>query len=166
MGSHIQDFSANSAGKSVFSKVDLVQGYYQVPMAPGDIRKMAIITPFGLWEFTRMPFGLKNATQTFQRLMDTVCADLEFAFAYLDAILIARTTEAEHYDHLTKLFKRLAANDLAINPAKCVFRETSLDFPGHFVDPAINPAKCVFRETGPLRRQSRHQASSFQSGCY
>ena len=131
---HIQDFLANLASRRIFSEVDLVRGYYQVPMAPEDIPKMAIITPFGLWEFTRMPFGLKNAVQTFQRLMDTVCLDLDFAFVILDDILVASATEDEHYDHLMKLFECLGANYLAINPAKCVFGEPSLNFLGHFVD--------------------------------
>jgi hypothetical protein len=66
----ILDFSSNLAGCTVFSKVDLVKGYHQVPMAEADIPKTAICTPFGLFEYLFMPFGLKNAAQTFQRLMD------------------------------------------------------------------------------------------------
>ena len=68
----IHDFTANLAGKVLFSKVDLVRGYHQVPVHPDDVPKTAVITPFGLFEFLRMPFGLKNAAQSFQRLMDTV----------------------------------------------------------------------------------------------
>ena len=58
---HIQDFNSRIAGANIFSRIDLVRGYHQIPMSPESVPKTAIATPFGLWEFLRMPFGLKNA---------------------------------------------------------------------------------------------------------
>ncbi len=101
------DFSARVAGCKVFSKIDLRKGYYQIPMHPADIRKTAICTPFGLFEFRRMPFGLRNAGNTFQRMMDRILAGLSFVFCYLDDIIIASRDEEEHLEHLREVFSRL-----------------------------------------------------------
>ena len=69
---HIADFNANMAGETIFSKIDLYKGYHQIPVAPEDVHNTAIITPFSLFEFLFMPFGLKNAGQDFQRMMDAI----------------------------------------------------------------------------------------------
>jgi hypothetical protein len=65
-------------GCNVFSKIDLVKGYHQIPVAAANIPKMAIITPFGLFEYLFTPFGLSNAAQAFQCMMDRIneCLDL------------------------------------------------------------------------------------------
>ncbi len=118
---NIQDFTARLHGCSVFSKLDLRKGYYQVPVRAEDIPKTAVITPFGLWEFLRMPFGLKNAGQSFQRLMDRLMVGLDFVFVYLDDILIASPDQQTHLQHLRLVLERLREGGLLLNMDKCQF---------------------------------------------
>ena len=132
--SHIQDFSAGLAGAAIFSKIDLIRGYHQVPVADSDICKTAEITPFGLFEFLRMPFDLKNAAQVFQRLMDSVCQSLDFVFGYLDDILVASTSSQAHLLQLKQLFQRLSEHGLVINLSKCEFGRPHLDCLGRRID--------------------------------
>lgn len=128
---HVQDFVADLAGCVVFSKIDLIRGYHQIPVHPRDIEKTAITTPFGLYEFLRMPFGLRNAGQTFQRLMDSILQDLSGVFVYMDDVLVASPSHQQHASDLRAVFQRLKDNGLIIRPEKCVFGKDSLDFLGH-----------------------------------
>ena len=74
-------------------------------MAAANVPKTAVIMPFGLFEFLRMPFSLKNTAQVFQRFMDQVCRGLEdFFFVYIDDVLMASPDAKEHQRHLHLLF--------------------------------------------------------------
>lgn len=102
----MRDFSAATHGKTIFSVIDLVKAYNQIPVHPEDIPKTPIIAPFGLYEFLVMTFGLCNAAQTFQRFINEVIRPFSFCFPYIDDILIASENSEQHEQHLKQLFSR------------------------------------------------------------
>lgn len=128
---HIKDVNMQLNGCKVFSKIDLFRAYHNIPVAEEDVHKTAITTPFGLFEFPRMSFGLRNASQTFQRFMNEVVYGLDFVFVYIDDILVASIDENQHKSHLRQLFDRLSHYGLTIKQSKCVFGVTSIDFLGY-----------------------------------
>lgn len=130
---HIQDVSQLLSGCTIFSVIDLVKAYQQIPVNPDDVEKTAISTPFGLFECPYMSYGLRNAAQTFQRFIDGLVRGLDFCFPYIDDILIASRDKVEHEEHLRILFSRLNENGVVINVQKCTFGQPKVTFIGYSV---------------------------------
>lgn len=131
---HLYDCSNELHGKKFFSSLDLHRAFNQIPLAPEDIEKTAIITPFGLFEFTVMTFGLRNASQSFQRFINYVLGDLDFVYIYIDDILVASSTLEVHYAHLRTVFERLKKAHLRLNLEKCTFAVEELEFLGYIIN--------------------------------
>lgn len=121
--------------KCIFSKIDLIRAFHNIPVYEAHIEKTAVISPAGLYEHVRMPFGLRNGPSVFQRFMNSVLSELPFCTVYIDDILIFSESVTEHYAHIEVVFQRLQKFGLAINLNKCSFGVTELDFLGYHITP-------------------------------
>ena len=138
----INDILNNLHDAKYFSTLDIDKAYHQIPMNDDDIPKTAIITPIGLFEYLKMPFGLKNAGSTFQRHMDSIFSDLEGVFVYMDDILVTGKTQAEHDKRLITVQSLLKKHNLSVNDTKCVFNKLEVLFLGHKISlNCIKPLK-------------------------
>ena len=118
-----------------FSTIDLVSGFHQIQLEENDMEKTAFSVNGGKYEFTRMPFGLKNAPATFQRVMDCILRDLigVCCFVYMDDIIIYSSSLQEHAYNLAQVLKRLRDARLKIQLDKCEFFRKETQFLGHTV---------------------------------
>lgn len=133
-----------------FTTLDLAKGYHQIKMHPSDIHKTAFVTPKGLYEYVRMPFGLKNAPATFQRLMNEILRDYinKICVVYLDDILIFSTSLTEHIQSVRKIFNKLSEHNLKVQFDKCSFLKKETEFLGHVLTdkgmkPNPNKIQCI-----------------------
>lgn len=128
------DDCVDKVGSAKFvSKFDLLKGYWQVPLSKRAQEISAFITSSGLYSYTVLPFGLRNAPATFQRLMNCVVADLEGCAVYLDDVVIYSDTWDEHLQRTHALFNRLLWAQLTVNLAKCEFAKGTVTYLGKVV---------------------------------
>jgi hypothetical protein len=165
----IDDTLDTLAGAKWFSTLDLKSGYWQVDLHPDDKKKTAFSTGQGLWQFTVMPFGLCNATATFQRLMETVLRGLTYDsyLVYLDDVIVIGCTLQEHLFNLRKVFQRFREARLKLNPEKCQLLQKEVRYFGHIVSPegiTADPEKLKAVRQWPTPR-NWHEIRSFLGMC-
>jgi len=132
---NIQDILDRLGRARYFSALDCASGYRQVPLSEEDRVKTAFSTATGHYEYLRMPFGLKSAPSMFQRLMNRVFLGLigTRCFVYLDDVILFGQTLQEHNERLREILERLRQFNLKIEPDKCEFLKTELNYLGRIV---------------------------------
>lgn len=154
-----------------FTTIDLTSGFHQIPMNPQDASKTAFSVPSGHYHFNGMPFGLKNAPATFQRLMITVLAGIQNyrCFVYLGGIVILGSDLKIHNNRLVKVFERLSKFNLKIQPDKCEFLRKEVMYLGHLITEhgvKPDPKKVSAVLTYPQLRSSNDIRSFFGLAGY
>ena len=131
----IDEIYACLKGSKVFSTLDMHSGYHHVEITEEARPKTAFTLPanLGKWEFLRCPFGLAQAPAYFQRLINEVLAPFDFAFGYLDDILIYSPDVEIHLQHLELIFQRLREVDLKLKMENCSFLKKHIQYLGHII---------------------------------
>ena len=118
----------------IMSKLDLAKGFYQVEVEPTSQEKTAFVSPFGKFQFRRMPFGLKNAPAVFQRLMEVVLRGCYRCSApYIDDIIVFSRSVEEHGQHLRCVLAALRKFGLTIKEEKCQWGREKVEYLGHVI---------------------------------
>lgn len=129
----MEDCVDQVGGAKFVTKLDLLKGYWQVPLTERAREIASFITPGGLYSYNVMPFGLRNAPATFQRLMNLVVRDLEGCAVYLDDVVVYADCWEQHLERVKALFVRLAQARLTVNLAKCEFAKATVVYLGRVV---------------------------------
>ena len=124
------------AGASYFTSIDMTSGYHPVEIAEEDNDKTAFISPYGLYQYCRMPFGLAGAPGTIQSVIEDMVQvlDTEDIMAYLDDVICFHSTFEEHLEGINRLFQMVRKSRFKLSGEKCQFATRSVKFLGHLID--------------------------------
>jgi len=119
----------------LFSVLDLNSAYYQIPLSEKSRRITAFCTPFGLFEFNKLPMGISVGCQGLSRVVDELFADLKgrFVFNFVDDLLVYSPSMEEHRSHAREVLNRLQGAGFTLNPEKAVFGATEIKYLGHLI---------------------------------
>lgn len=148
----IQETLDNLGGNSWFSVLDQGKAYHQGFVSPDSQPLTAFITPWGLYEWIRIPFGLSRAPAAFQRFMENCLGDLRdtVCVPYLDDIIVFSATFEEHIEHIRKVLRRLREHGVKLKPQKCKLFKREVVFLGRVV--SENGYKLDPSSVGPVLR--------------
>lgn len=128
-----EDIFTRLSQAECFTKIDLSKGYWQIPVKPEDRPKTAFQTPSGLFQWTRMPFGLASAPATFARMMRMLDLERFHALNFFDDILVASTNWKQHLADVQGVMATLQSHGLTARPSKIFAGFKQLEFLGHIV---------------------------------
>ena len=129
----VEDIFSQLNGAKYFSTLDLRAGYHHIGLTTDSIPKTAFTSPFGKYEYVKVPFRLAQAPAYFQELMTGVLKDLPFAMAYLDGIIVYSSTPEEHLEHIRTVFEKLRDAKLSMKLSKCHFFAKEIQYLGHIL---------------------------------
>jgi hypothetical protein len=126
---------ANFAKAKIFSVLGLNSAYYQIPLSAKSRKVTAFCTPFGLFEFTKLPMGISVGCQVLSRVVDSLFGDLKHNFVYnfMDDLVVYSSSLEEHVQHLREVFTRLEKAGFTLNPEKLRLAQEQIPFLGHLV---------------------------------
>lgn len=132
---NVTDILHQLGGANYVTTLDLASGFHQIPMDLQSKQKTAFSTPQRHYEFNRMPFLLKNAPATFQRLRDRILSGLRSIelFVYMDDIVIDANSLEEHARKLKEVLAGLQSAGLSLQPDKCNFLRRQMSYLGHVI---------------------------------
>ena len=130
----VEDILSKLGKATFYTTLDLRSGYHHIALDKDSIKETAFVSPFGRYDYLKVPFGLAQAPSYFQNLMNKVLNCLNFTFAYLDDVIIFSETAGQNFKHIQILLSRLKQANPKLKKRKCAFfqKGTSLPWPSSY----------------------------------
>ena len=130
----VDDIVGQLKGATIFSKLDANSGFWQIPLAPESRSLTTFITPFGRFQFNKLPFGIRSAPEVYQKRMSQILEGLEGVLCLIDDVLVFANTEEQHSARLQATLRRIQIAGVTLNLDKCLFNQSEIKFLGYIIN--------------------------------